>query len=70
MLALAVSAVATGVAAERFGISSRDMPRISVGEAMRPFVMRAAQDVAGDIEKVFGVRPEIVTGAAPEPSGS
>ena len=38
--ALSISAVATGVAAEQFGIYCREMPRISVGEAMRPFEPR------------------------------
>ena len=66
LFAISVSAVTAGVAAEQFGISSREMPRISVVEPMRPFVMRAAQDIAGDMEKIFGARPEIVTGAAPE----
>ena len=52
-------------AAEPFRIARDRMPRIVVGEGLRPFVARAAADVAGDLEKIFGVRPEIVSGAAP-----
>ena len=53
-------------AAPTFRIGQGELPGIYVSEGMRPFVMRAAQDVAGDMEKIFGARPEIVTGAAPE----
>jgi hypothetical protein len=50
-------------AAEPFRISRDAMPRIVVGEGMRPFVSRAAADVAGDMAKAFGVRPQVVTGS-------
>ena len=52
-------------AAEPFRVSRQAMPAIVVCEAMRPFVMRAVEDVAGDMEAIFGVRPEVVSGAAP-----
>ena len=64
--AIAALCPALLLAAAPFRIGREAMPKIVVGDAMRPFVMRAAQDVAGDMEKIFGARPEIVTGAAPE----
>ncbi|MBQ3343972.1 MAG: glycosyl hydrolase 115 family protein, partial [Kiritimatiellae bacterium] len=66
VLAIAVVCPSLLLAAAPFRIGREAMPRIVVGEAMRPFVMRAAQDVAGDIEKIFGTRPEITTAAAPD----
>ena len=66
VLAIAAVCPALLLAAAPFRIGREAMPKIVVGDAMRPFVMRAAQDVAGDIEKIFGARPEIATGAAPE----
>lgn len=53
-------------AAPTFRIGQDELPGIYVSDGMRPFVMRAVQDVAGDMEKIFGARPEITTGAAPE----
>ena len=53
-------------AAPTFRIVQGELPKIYVSDGMRPFVMRAAQDVAGDMEKIFGVTPEVVTGDAPE----
>ena len=35
---------------------------------MRQFVAKAAEDVAGDIEKIFGTRPKVVVGAQNAPS--
>jgi hypothetical protein len=63
LLAIGLLAAWTCAAAEPFKVSRQAMPRISVGESMRPFVRRVAEDVAGDMEKIFGVRPEIVVGA-------
>ena len=52
--------------AERFEVSRERMPRIAVVGEMRSFVSRAAADVAGDMEKIFGARPEVTTGEASE----
>ena len=55
------------VAAEPFAIRSERIPTLCLQGEFRPFVLKAAQDVAGDLEKIFGVRPEIRCGnAAPE----
>ena len=62
VLAIAAVCPALLLAAAPFRIGREAMPKIVVGDAMRPFVMRAAQDVAGDIEKIFGARPEIARG--------
>ena len=48
-----------------FTISATSLPAIVISSGMRPFVRRAAEDVAGDIGKIFGARPTIVEGAAP-----
>jgi len=42
-----------------FSISKDDMPEIVIQEGLRPFVTKAAEDVARDLEKIFGVRPKI-----------
>ena len=63
LLSIGLLAACTCAAAEPFKVSRQAMPRISVGESMRPFVRRAAEDVAGDMEKIFGARPEIIVGA-------
>ena len=47
-------------AAVPFVIDAEKLPVICVEPGLRPFVMRAAQDLAGDIERVFGRRPEVV----------
>ena len=66
---------ADGVAqatAGAFTISKDALPQIIVPAGMRPFVAKAAEDVAGDIEKVFGTRPKVVVGApdASSPAGN
>ena len=50
-------------AAEPFRIASDAMPSICLQGELRPFVTRAATDLAGDLEKIFGVRPQVVTNA-------
>ena len=61
LLALALSASAE--AAAPFRIASDAMPSICLQGELRPFVTRAAADLAGDLEKIFGTRPAIVTNA-------
>ena len=54
-------------AADSFAIRPERVPEIVLQGEFRPFVMKAAQDVAGDIEKIFGVRPEVrCDGVAPK----
>ena len=48
-----------------FAISTPRLPTIAISPGLRPFVRRAAEDVAGDIGKIFGARLAIVEGAAP-----
>ncbi len=48
-----------------FRIKRGQMPSIVLDGAMRPFVRHAAEDVANDLARIFGERPEIVTDAAP-----
>ena len=48
-----------------FTISATSLPAIVISSGMRPFVRRAAEDVAGDIAKISGSRPAIVEGDAP-----
>lgn len=64
-LALFPSTCPGGTTDGPFTLSGGEMPVIAIAHGMRPFVTRAAEDVAGDIEKIFGVRPRIVTGAPP-----
>ena len=56
-LALAVSMMCG--AAESFRIAKDAMPEIVIQEGLRPFVTKAAEDVAGDLEKIFGVRAKV-----------
>ena len=44
-----------------FTISAERMPKIVVEPGVRPFVTRAADDLAGDLEKIFGVRPSVTS---------
>ena len=44
-----------------FRIARSQMPELIIPDGLRPFVARAADDVAGDLEKIFGVRPRIVS---------
>ena len=46
-------------AAEPFRIAKDAMPEIVIQEGLSPFVAKAAEDVAGDLEKIFGVRAKI-----------
>ena len=64
-LALAVSMICG--ASEPFRITKDAMPEIVIQEGLRPFVARAARDVAGDLEKIFGVRPKVTTGTTGVP---
>ena len=47
-------------AAEPFRIAPDAMPTICLRGDLRPFVTRAAEDLAGDVERIFGTRPSIV----------
>ena len=51
-------------AAAPFAISETGVPAIVVADGFRPFVTKAAEDLAGDMEKVFGTRPTVRTGSA------
>lgn len=51
-----------------FRIARGAVPVIVIPPGMRPFVTRAVEDVAGDIERMFGARPRIV--ADEPPSGN
>ena len=57
----AFAAPLIAAAAEPFRIASDAMPSICLQGEMRPFVTRAAVDLANDLEKIFGTRPAIVT---------
>ena len=46
-------------AAEPFQFTKGEMPEIVIQEGLRPFVAKAAEDVAGDLEKIFGVRAKV-----------
>ncbi len=48
-----------------FHIKRGQMPAIVLDRAMRPFVRRAAEDIANDLARIFGERPEIWTDAPP-----
>ena len=61
-LAACLLAAGVALATEPFRITRERMPQIVVAAGMRPFVSRAAADVAGDMEKVFGVRAQVTTG--------
>ena len=49
--------------AAAFSISADRLPSIVVGPGMSSFVARAADDLAGDVEKIFGKRLEVVSAA-------
>ena len=51
-------------AAGAFTIGNAAVPAIVVPAGTRPFVAKAAEDVAGDIERIFGARPKVVVGAS------
>ncbi|MBR4171418.1 MAG: glycosyl hydrolase 115 family protein, partial [Kiritimatiellae bacterium] len=53
----------TSRAGEPFRVGRGRMPKIVLMDGMRPFVARAASDVAGDLEKIFGERPAVTTGS-------
>lgn len=46
-----------------FRVERGRMPEIVLTEGMRPFVSRAASDLAGDLERIFGERPAVTTGS-------
>ena len=50
-------------AGEPFRLDASKLPKILVAPGLRPFVWRAAQDLAGDFEKVFGRRPAVAEGS-------
>lgn len=52
--------------AAAFSISADRLPSIVVEPGMSSFVARAADDLAGDIEKIFGKRPDIVSASRPD----
>ena len=60
-LALAFALVASMMcgAAEPFRITKGEMPEIVIQDGLRPFAAKAAEDVAGDLEKIFGVRAKV-----------
>ncbi len=60
--ALGIISLLACEAAEPFSVSSQRMPSIVVEESMRSFVLRAAHDVASDMERIFGARPEVLSG--------
>ena len=53
--------MASAHAAAPFRIALDAMPTICLRGDLKPFVMRAAEDLAGDLERVFGARPVIAT---------
>ena len=55
-----LSATGRAVGAATFRIAATAMPDIVVPSGLRPFVRRAAEDVAADLERIFGVLPRIV----------
>lgn len=59
---LALAASMTCGAAEPFRIAKDEMSEIVIQEGVRPFVAKAAEDVAGDLEKIFGVRAKVTAG--------
>lgn len=59
IILLSLSFVFAAQAAEPFRIAREAMPQICVEPGLRPFVARAAEDLANDLEKIFGVRPKI-----------
>ena len=61
LFVLVLAASMTCGAAEPFRIAKDAMPEIVIQEGMRPFVAKAVEDVAGDLEKIFGVRPKVAT---------
>lgn len=56
---------AMSYAAEPFRIAKDAMPEIVVEAGLRPFVTKAVEAVAGDMEKIFGARPKISTASSP-----
>lgn len=46
-------------------MSAASIPAIVVPAGLRPFVARAAADVADDIRRIFGTRPQILPSAPP-----
>lgn len=61
-LVAVILTLGAGIAcATPFRIAVDAMPDICVRPGLRPFVSRAAVDLAGDLERIFGVRPAIVT---------
>ena len=62
-LRLDVAAPPAAAAAMPFRIASDAMPSICLQGGMRPFVTRAATDLADDLERIFGTRPQVVTNA-------
>ena len=62
ILVAVILSLGAGIAcATPFRIAVDAMPDICVRPGLRPFVSRAAVDLAGDLERIFGVRPAIVT---------
>jgi len=51
-------------AAEPFAVEAGNLPSIVIQDGFRPFVSKAAADVAGDFERIFGHRPDIRHGDA------
>ena len=48
-----------------FRITASAMPAMVLPSGLRPFVARAAGDVADDLDRIFGARPRIVPSAPP-----
>ena len=63
MPAMACRAEMSQTSGAAYAISSDAIPDIVVPSGMRPFVVRAAEDVASDLQKIFGKKPKIVIGA-------
>ena len=68
--ALLACAASVASAAVPFRIDGASVPKIVAEKGMRPFVLKAAGDVAGDMEKIFGARPEIAASGAPPPANA
>ncbi len=51
------------VLAASFSIAANDPPSIVVEPGLKPHVMRAARDLASDIGKIFGARPDVAESA-------
>ena len=61
--ALALLSATMAGAADSFAIRADSIPDLILQDSFRPFVKKAAEDIAGDLERIFGKRPTIRVGA-------